>query len=49
MYALIISIFFHLQSESLVVVSKDKAEINITRRRFEDEATKSGVDDEKAT
>ena len=33
----------------MVVVSKDKVEINISRRRFEDEATKSGVDDEKAT
>ena len=50
MYALIISIFFPVfRVKSLVVVTKDKAEINISRRRFEDEATKSGVDDEKAT
>ena len=33
----------------MVEVSEDKAEINTSRRRFEDEATKSGVDDEKAT
>ena len=46
---MIISIFSCLQSESLVEVSQDKADINTSRNRFKDDATKSGVDDEKAT
>ena len=46
---MIISIFCCLQSESLVEVTKDKAEIDTSRSRFKDDATKSGVDDEKAT
>ena len=42
------SIFSCLQKLSLVVFSLDKAEVNIYRREFKDEATKTSVDDEKA-
>ena len=41
--------FFSIFRKCLVVYNKDTAEVNISRREFGNIATKTGVDDEKAT